>query len=767
MSVTAEVSSSSVSAASVDGASRDDLTVFYDPLSYAAYDHPYEVYRQLRDHAPVYYNARRDLYVVSRYEDVKACLRDDKQLVNALGNDMDGTHDSYGAGNLVAQDQPRHAVLRAAVRPSFSARGILAMENHIRQLTRQLLADLQAKGGGDIATDFALPLVFGVALNLVGAPLSEGAFWQEHLLRSMRRTVGKFGLPEDAVRSNGEAEEHLAEIVRRRREEIAAGGDSDRPDVISQILTSVSKGLVEESELVGLAHLVFSAATDAPAALLTNCVAILDKFPLLQQYLRSNPSMVPAFVEETLRYDGPAKNLCRQTMTEVTIAGVTVPADARVMVLMGSANRDERVFDHPDEFNMFRQFTTENKILTFGEGIHSCMGAPIARLTAQIALEEIVAGLDKSELRVVGVPQRWAKQMVRGFAKLPVEFVPVTEPPLVTAASPPLVESLQHNSTRLTVATREFEANVRVEAKELVSEGVVAVTLREVDGHALPRWKAGAHVDLIVEGVATRQYSLCGDPGDPHVWRLGILRDPNGSGGSLYVHDQLRQGDVIHIRGPRNNFPLDASRRYLFIAGGIGITPILPMIRAAEAQGAQWRLVYGGRQRSSMAFLDELAVYEDQVSVCPQDETGFLDLPGLLGEPQEDTKVYCCGPEPLLAAVEKQCQAWPAKSLHVERFVAKPLTAPVLTEAFEVYLAQSELTVTVDPSTSILAAVKDVGVGVLSSCEEGTCGTCETTVLDGVPDHRDSVLDESERAGNSCMMICVSRACTPRLVLDL
>jgi cytochrome P450/ferredoxin-NADP reductase len=749
-------------------AGAGNLTVFYDPLSYAAYDHPYEVYRQLRDHAPVYYNARRNLYVVSRYEDVKGCLRNDVQMVNALGNDMDGTHDSYGSGNLVAQDRPRHTVLRNAVRPSFSARGILAMETHIRGLVRELLADMRARGGGDFATEFALPLVFGVALNLVGAPMSDSAFWQEHLLRSMRRTVGKFGVPEDAVHSNGEAEEHLAEVVQRRRMEIAAGADPDAPDVISQILISVSKGLVAESELVGLAHLVFSAATDAPAALLTNCVGILDKFPLIQQHLRSNPSMIPAFVEEALRYDGPAKNLCRQTTAEVTVAGVTIPADSRVMVLMGSANRDERVYDNPDTFDLFRTFTSENKILTFGEGIHSCMGAPIARLTAQIALEEIVAGLDKTELRVVGVPERWAKQMVRGFAKLPVEFVPLTAAESVVTASPlPSIESLQHKSTRLTVATREFEANVRVAAKEVVSEGVVALTLREVDGHALPRWKAGAHVDLIVEGVATRQYSLCGDPDNPHEWRLGILRDPHGSGGSLYVHDQLREGDVIRIRGPRNNFPLDPSPRYLFIAGGIGITPILPMIHAAEAAGSQWRLAYGGRQRSSMAFLDELAVYGERVSVCPQDETGFLDLEGLLGAPKADTKVYCCGPEPLLAAVEKQCQTWPAKSLHVERFVAKPLTTPVLTEAFEVYLAQSELTVTVDPSTSILDAVKDVGVGVLSSCEEGTCGTCETPVLEGVPDHRDSVLDETERASNSCMMICVSRACTPRLVLDL
>jgi len=746
-----------------------DLAVFYDPLSYAAFDHPYEIYRQLRDRAPVYYNARRDLYVVSRYADVKACLRNHEQMVNALGNDMDGTHASYGAGNLVAQDPPHHAVLRAVVRPSFAAREILAMEEHIRGLTRELLAKLRERGGGDFAQDIALPLVFGVSMRLIGAPASDTGFWQEHLMRSMARTVGQFGIPEDAASSNREAEEHIAEVMRLRKEEIAAGAAADTPDVISQILLARADGVLEDAEVVGLAHLVLSASTDAPAALLTNCVAVLDKFPALQGYLHQNPVMIKNFVEETLRYDGPAKNLCRQTTAELTIAGVTIPADSRVMVLMGSANRDERSYPEPDTFDLFRTFTNDNKILTFGEGIHSCMGAPLARLTAQVAMEELLAGLDGTEIRVVGTPERWAKQMVRGFAKQPVRIVP-SEPvlPVRAALVPPAhVELVQHRSTRLTLATRELEAVVRVEGKDVVADGVVALTLHEVDGHPLPRWEPGAHVDLILDRAATRQYSLCGDVDDHHVWRLGILRDPNGSGGSLYVHDQLRAGDVVRIRGPRNNFPLVDSPRYLFIAGGIGITPMMPMIQAAEAAGAQWQLVYGGRQRASMAFLDELAGYGDKVTVWPQDEQGLLDLDGLLSRPRPDTKVYCCGPEPLLAAVEQRCAAWPKGSLHVERFVAKPLSEPVLHEAFEVYLAQSELTLTVPPDRSILSTVEEAGVGVLSSCAEGTCGTCETPVLEGVPDHRDSILDQDAREANDCMMICVSRACTPRLVLDI
>src|SRR5262249_54529449 len=161
---------------------------------------------------------------------------------------------------------------------------------------------------------------------------------------------------------------------------------------------------------------------------------------------------------------------------------------------------------------------------------------------------------------------------------------------------------------------------------------------------------------------------------------------------------------------------------------------------------------------------DELADYGHRVTISPQDETGILDLDTLLGTPQPDTLVYSCGPEPLLAAVEQRCATWPPHSLHVERFNAKPLTEPARAYGFEVELAQSGLTLSVPPTKSILEVITEAGVGVLSSCGEGTCGTCETPVLDGEPDHRDSLLSEDERAANDCMMICVSRARTPRLV---
>jgi ferredoxin-NADP reductase len=249
------------------------------------------------------------------------------------------------------------------------------------------------------------------------------------------------------------------------------------------------------------------------------------------------------------------------------------------------------------------------------------------------------------------------------------------------------------------------------------------------------------------------------------VYQVAVLREPEGRGGSAYVHDELVAGHQIRADGPRNHFALVDAKRYLFLAGGIGITPILPMLDRVAAAGREWQLVYGGRTRSSMAFTADLRRHADRVTIRPQDEHGLLDLPALLAEPRPDTAVYCCGPEPLLAAVEQHCAGWPEDALRVERFAARPDDGAHT--AFEVELAGSGRVLEVPADRTILETVEDAGVPVLSSCQEGTCGTCETGVLGGTPDHRDSVLTAAERRAGDVLMICVSRSCSPRLVLDL
>ncbi|MFJ9388969.1 PDR/VanB family oxidoreductase [Nocardioides sp. NPDC101246] len=314
---------------------------------------------------------------------------------------------------------------------------------------------------------------------------------------------------------------------------------------------------------------------------------------------------------------------------------------------------------------------------------------------------------------------------------------------------------------------REFEADLTiVEAVESATD-VLTLTLAAADGSALPPWTPGAHVDLVLGDGLVRQYSLCGSPSDSGRWRVGVLRTPDSRGGSKAVHE-LGTGSVVRVRGPRNHFPMVASPRYLFIAGGIGITPMLPMIAEAEASGADWRLVYGGRSRSSMAFVDELAEYGDKVTLLPQDEAGFPDLDALLGAPEPGTLVYTCGPTGLLDAVEAGCASWPSGSLHLERFAAKAAEPDAGGDSeFELVLQRSGLTLTVPADRSVFEVCRDAGVSVVGSCLEGVCGTCETEIVEGEVDHRDSILNDEEKESNEFMMICVSRCRTDRLTLDL
>ncbi|WP_034271074.1 PDR/VanB family oxidoreductase [Actinospica robiniae] len=320
----------------------------------------------------------------------------------------------------------------------------------------------------------------------------------------------------------------------------------------------------------------------------------------------------------------------------------------------------------------------------------------------------------------------------------------------------------------MTPAEPSGEVKVVVTERVEVAEGVVALTLAALGGGPLPAWSPGAHIDLRLGGDLVRQYSLCGDPADAEHWRVAVLRESAGRGGSAFVHGELAVGTTLAVSAPRNNFELLPARRYLFVAGGIGITPLLPMMAKAQADGAQWTLLYGGRTRASMAFTEELSTaHGPRVRLHPQDEHGLLDLTAHLADPDEDTLIYACGPEPMLAAVADASAHWPSGALRIERFTPVEVGAPARAGSFDVVLERSGKRVTVKPGCSILEAVEIAGVDVLSSCREGTCGTCETVVLDGVPEHRDSLLTANERASNEIMFICVSRSLSPELTLDL
>lgn len=289
------------------------------------------------------------------------------------------------------------------------------------------------------------------------------------------------------------------------------------------------------------------------------------------------------------------------------------------------------------------------------------------------------------------------------------------------------------------------------------ADGVLSLTVESPD---LPAWTPGAHVDVQLPSGLVRQYSLCGDPSAQGLYTIAIRLVEDGRGGSREAHAQLLEGAELSVRPPRNRFPLRPAASYAFVAGGIGITPVLPMLRAAEAAGASWTLLYGGRSRASMPFLPELAAYGDRVTVVAQDEAGLPDLSPLsaLGP---DTLVYCCGPAPLMAAASAAAPA--GVTVHVERFA--PAASGSDAKPFTVELHRSGRLIEVAATESTLTAVRRELPDTPYSCEQGFCGTCQHRVLSGDIDHRDTLLTDGEREDS--MLLCVSRAASDHLTLDL
>jgi ferredoxin-NADP reductase len=316
---------------------------------------------------------------------------------------------------------------------------------------------------------------------------------------------------------------------------------------------------------------------------------------------------------------------------------------------------------------------------------------------------------------------------------------------------------------------------LRVQQLSYEADGVISVLLVDPAGGTVPDWTPGAHLEVVLPSGLIRQYSLCGDPDDRTGYRVAVLREAGGRGGSVEVHDTLRVGAVVEVRGPRNDFELVDAEEYVLIAGGIGVTPIVSM--ALHLTGRRpWRLYYGGRSRQSMAFVPELLALADDgaVEITPQDELGLLDLHGILAQVKDESVIYCCGPEPLLTAVQERCtELGMADRLHLERFSASAATKVAIAECaasgdgFDVELARTGTTVRVEPGVTVLDALRSVVPDIPSSCEEGICGTCEVRVLGGMPEHHDEILSDSERETGDCMFVCVSRSRTPKLLLDL
>lgn len=308
---------------------------------------------------------------------------------------------------------------------------------------------------------------------------------------------------------------------------------------------------------------------------------------------------------------------------------------------------------------------------------------------------------------------------------------------------------------------------VRIQSVSWEAPNILSYELRSLESCELPPFTAGAHIDITLPNGLVRSYSLVNPQSERHRYVIAVQKDRASRGGSKWLHENFRAGDILTVNGPRNNFALDeTAEKSIFIAGGIGITPILSMVERLCALGRDWELIYCSRKRSDTAFLDSLEK-KPQVRFNFDNEPGgkMLDITAVLRAVPANGHLYCCGPLPMLDAFEQAAKHLPRDRVHVEYFTAKE--APALEGGFTVVLAKSGQEFTVPPKKTILDTLLENGLTIPYSCKEGVCGTCETKVLEGVPDHRDLILTEKEHASNMTMMICCSGSKSRKLILDL
>jgi len=309
---------------------------------------------------------------------------------------------------------------------------------------------------------------------------------------------------------------------------------------------------------------------------------------------------------------------------------------------------------------------------------------------------------------------------------------------------------------------------LRVTRNERIADGIHMLEFRDAGGKPLPEFSAGAHIAVRAPNGLLRKYSLCNDPAERDRYLVAIKRETNGRGGSTNLIDAVKTGDDLMVTTPVNDFELpQRAQDFLFIAGGIGITPIMAMVREVQRQGKRFRLFYCSRSPETTAFLDELSApeFKDQVTIHYDqgDPARSLDLKSVLAERKNREHLYCCGPRPLMEAVRHMTDHWSSAAVHFEAFsdadTHKPTDKP-----FKVRLAHSGDVIEVPTDKTILEALREHGLEVPSSCETGTCGTCRTKLVAGTADHRDLYLPEHDRADS--IMICVSRALTDEITID-
>lgn len=716
---------------------------------------PVGYYAGFRESCPVGRTSAHGGFVyTTTYADVVRIARDDATFSSARAADPDGEGTVIviprGAGleqYPIELDPPRSTLYRELIEPLLTPDAVARLTPMIARHTTRVIDAFVESGRADLVHDLTNPLPAAVTLDWLGFPEED---W-DRLAKPIHDIFAAPAGSERAVRGAA----GLAFLDRRIRELIHDRRHRPRADVVSQLVAArrPDGSAFEEDELVSVIGLLLAGGVDTTTSLTGSTLVHLARHRGDRERLRADPDLLTGAREEFLRAFAPSQSMARTVTTDTEISGCPVRAGERVLIPWVAANHDPAVFDHPQQVRLDRD---ARRHLSFGIGSHRCVGAHLARAMFTEMLTQVLTRLGDYTIDESGLAEYPTKGNQTGWDAIPARFTPGPR------------------------CGGRDGATLRVESAETVAEGVLLLVLAAGDGSPLPAWEPGAHLEIVLPGGPIRQYSLCGDPEDRTHYRIAVLRQDAGRGGSVQMHRIAEPGLELGYRPPRNHFPLAEAPGYLFLAGGIGITPLLPMIAEVARRGKPLRVFYGGRRHTAMAFTEELAELVGRsgpagLTLAPYDTCGYPDpaeLLGALAKLPEGSVIHACGPAVMLAAVEKACEkAGLDGILRLERFSApgraEALGDPADNTAFEVVLQRTGTRLTVRADQRLIEVVRQVRPNLAYDCEQGFCGACETPVISGVPEHRDSLLSPPERESGASMMICVGRCHEGPLVLDL
>jgi len=729
--------------------------------------------RWAREKEPVFFSPELGYWVVTRYDDIKAIFRDHASFspANALEKitppsetvlQVLASYDYAMGRTLVNEDEPAHMARRRLLLEPFTPEALKHHEPIVRKLCRSYVDRFINDGKADLVEQMLWEVTLTIALHFLGVDEEDMPLLRQY---SIAHTVNTWGRPDEkeqlkVAHAVGNFWQLAGKILQKMRQDPSGQGwmkfgirmQAEHPDVVtdSYLHSMMMAGIV--------------AAHETTANATANAIRLLLEHPTAWAELAEDPQLIPNAVEECLRFSGSIISWRRVALSNVNIGGMSLPAGTKFLMVMTSGNHDELHFKDADLLDIHR--TNASDHLSFGYGAHQCMGKNLARMELQIFIEELTRRLPHMRLQARSFSYL-SNMSFRGPEHLWIQWEPAHNPERHDLS---LLDKV--HAVRIGESTRKLSSlSARVHAMHHETENIVCMQLKPLEGKTFPAWTAGAHIDVVCGTTGlVRQYSLCGDPSHSSELTLAVLNEPNSRGGSQWVHHSINKGDVLQFRGPRNRFPLDETAgQVVFVAAGIGITPLIPMSLKAKQLGIDYVLHYSGKSRKTMAFVDSLfSIHGNRLALHISDEGGRANYELVLKDFNTEVQVYACGPQRLLAELESLCAGLPHVVLKVEHFQSSANSLDPLREhGFEIELKDTGLVVQVPPDRTVMEALRSVNIDVQSDCGEGLCGSCEVRVLSGKVDHRDKVLTATERESNSKMMVCCSRAQGNRLVLEL